>query len=108
MVESRPLVGVRAEVTDRRLSWDGHSAGTEGFLTISGPGFEWPVKFATIVRSSRKAREFAARVNSTSPPTSAGAPGPNIAPELSKLAELHRSGVLNETEFAAAKARLLG
>jgi len=32
----------------------------------------------------------------------------NVAEELDKLADLHARGVLNEEEFARAKARLLG
>lgn len=32
----------------------------------------------------------------------------SVADELAKLAELHRQGVLNDTEFAAQKARILG
>ncbi|MBO1902534.1 SHOCT domain-containing protein [Leucobacter weissii] len=33
---------------------------------------------------------------------------PDLTAELSKLAELHSSGLLTAEEFAAAKARLLG
>lgn len=44
-------------------------------------------------------------------PSSAASPPPPAAPDLtaqlSTLAELHRSGVLSDDEFAAAKARLL-
>ena len=36
------------------------------------------------------------------------APGANVTAELQKLAELHKSGVLSDAEFAAAKAKLLG
>lgn len=35
-------------------------------------------------------------------------PSPSTADEIAKLAELHRSGLLSEQEFAAAKARVLG
>ena len=43
----------------------------------------------------------------------APAPAPAAAPadstaELERLAELHESGALNDEEFAAAKAKLLG
>ena len=34
--------------------------------------------------------------------------GGNVTAELQKLAELHKSGVLSDAEFAAAKAKLLG
>lgn len=36
------------------------------------------------------------------------APGANVTAELQKLAELHKSGVLSDAEFSAAKAKLLG
>ncbi|MFF7147521.1 DUF4429 domain-containing protein [Streptomyces griseoaurantiacus] len=36
------------------------------------------------------------------------APAASVADELAKLAELHRQGVLNDAEFAAQKARILG
>jgi membrane protease subunit (stomatin/prohibitin family) len=36
------------------------------------------------------------------------APSANVTAELQKLAELHKSGVLSDAEFAAAKAKLLG
>ncbi len=35
-------------------------------------------------------------------------PSTNVTAELQKLAELHKSGVLSDAEFAAAKAKLLG
>lgn len=35
-------------------------------------------------------------------------PAASVADELAKLAELHRQGVLNDDEFAAQKARILG
>lgn len=38
----------------------------------------------------------------------APAPAASVADELGKLAELHRQGVLNDDEFAAQKARILG
>lgn len=41
-------------------------------------------------------------------PAPASAPAVDLTAELSKLADLHASGVLTDAEFAAAKARLLG
>lgn len=41
-------------------------------------------------------------------PAPAAAPAVDLTAELSKLADLHASGVLTDAEFAAAKARLLG
>ena len=38
----------------------------------------------------------------------APAGGANVTAELQKLAELHKSGVLTDAEFAAAKQKLLG
>lgn len=37
----------------------------------------------------------------------AAAPPASLADELQKLAELHASGVLNDTEFTAARQRLI-
>jgi hypothetical protein len=47
------------------------------------------------------------------PPPAPAAPAPAPAPtdstaELERLAKLHESGALNDEEFAAAKAKLLG
>jgi Ribosomal protein L7/L12 C-terminal domain/Short C-terminal domain len=44
----------------------------------------------------------------TESPQSAAAPPSSLADELRKLADLHESGVLDDTEFSAAKQRLLG
>jgi len=43
-------------------------------------------------------------------PPAAGtqAAAPSMADQLSQLADLHKQGVLNDDEFAAAKAKLLG
>jgi Short C-terminal domain len=35
-------------------------------------------------------------------------PAPSMADQLNQLADLHNQGVLNDDEFAAAKAKLLG
>jgi membrane protease subunit (stomatin/prohibitin family) len=37
----------------------------------------------------------------------AAAPAKDVTAELQKLAELHKSGVLSDAEFAAAKQKLL-
>jgi len=46
------------------------------------------------------------------PPQAASAPAPapadSTTAELERLAKLHESGALNDEEFAAAKAKLLG
>jgi hypothetical protein len=42
------------------------------------------------------------------PPQAAPAAGPSMADQLQQLATLHQQGVLNDDEFAAAKAKLLG
>src|SRR5215472_15606800 len=41
-------------------------------------------------------------------PAEAQAAGPSMADQLNQLADLHRQGVLDDAEFAAAKAKLLG
>ncbi|HEU5419815.1 MAG TPA: SHOCT domain-containing protein [Streptosporangiaceae bacterium] len=38
----------------------------------------------------------------------AGGPGQAVTDQLSRLASLHQQGALTDTEFAAAKAKLLG
>lgn len=108
--ESRPLAGVRARVEEHRTGqewggWDQKNV----WLTISGPGFEWPVRTNAIV-SSRKARWFAALVNgagSTAGPAGGNGPAVDVAGQLAQLAELHRSGALTDEEYAAAKSRTL-
>jgi Short C-terminal domain len=45
----------------------------------------------------------------TAPPPAPAAPAPtDSTAELERLAKLHESGALNDEEFAAAKAKLLG
>jgi Short C-terminal domain len=47
-------------------------------------------------------------VGGAAPPVTGGAPAqPDLADELTKLANLHGSGVLTDAEFEAAKAKLL-
>jgi hypothetical protein len=38
----------------------------------------------------------------------AGGPAPSMLDQLSRLAALHRQGALTDSEFSAAKAKLLG
>ena len=48
-------------------------------------------------------------VRETGPPSPAGGrAASSTATELERLAKLHRSGALTDTEFAAAKAKVLG
>jgi membrane protease subunit (stomatin/prohibitin family) len=42
------------------------------------------------------------------PTAPAAAPQKDVTAELQKLADLHKSGVLTDEEFAAAKKKLLG
>lgn len=102
--QSHPLVGVRAEATRQTAEVLGDGYWTT-YLTVSGPGFQWPVK--AMGMSFDTARAFAAQVNSASQPEPA-ASGPDVAGQLAKLAELHQAGALTDDEFAAAKQRLLG
>jgi predicted Zn-dependent peptidase len=41
-------------------------------------------------------------------PVAAAAPPKDVTAELQKLADLHKSGVLTDEEFSAAKKKLLG
>jgi len=41
-------------------------------------------------------------------PATAAPPKTDITAELQKIADLHKAGVLNDEEFAAAKKKLLG
>ena len=56
------------------------------------------------------AQQAAAPPQAPPPPAPAGAPSADvdITGELTKLAEMHNSGLLTDEEFAAAKAKLLG
>jgi hypothetical protein len=42
------------------------------------------------------------------PPPAAPSGGPSVADQLQQIAALHQQGVLNDDEFAAAKAKILG
>jgi Short C-terminal domain len=42
------------------------------------------------------------------PPQQAAPAGPSMLDQLNQLTELHQQGALNDAEFAAAKAKLLG
>lgn len=105
----RPLTGIQASVKDDRTGEEFLGLKTrEVFLTISGPGFEWVVRTDNLY-SSRKARDFAAKINSASQPAAAS-PAPtvdDVASQLAKLAGLYQAGVLSEDEFTAAKRRIL-
>jgi hypothetical protein len=42
------------------------------------------------------------------PPAAAPAAGPSMIDQLNQLADLHKQGMLNDEEFTAAKAKLIG
>ena len=46
--------------------------------------------------------------NAGSPTAVPAQAGPSMADQLNQLADLHNQGVLSDSEFAAAKAKLLG
>jgi hypothetical protein len=50
----------------------------------------------------------AAPVAPVAPAAPAAAPPKDVSAELQKLADLHKSGVLTDEEFTAAKKKLLG
>lgn len=58
-------------------------------------------------RAAQQAYAEAAGPPAAPPPPAAPAPDRDLTAELTKLAELHSTGVLTDDEFAAAKARLL-
>ncbi|HEY2203694.1 MAG TPA: SHOCT domain-containing protein [Pseudonocardia sp.] len=119
----RPLPGVRAHVREELGREPAGRDRNQVNLTISGPRFEWVIRTDT-GSSSLQARVFAARVNGeariaaegdgTPPGPATGepvAPGPapeDVAGQLERLAGMHRDGALTDTEFTAAKARILG
>ena len=46
--------------------------------------------------------------NTGTPPTVPAQAAPSMTDQLNQLADLHKQGVLSDTEFAAAKTKLLG
>jgi multidrug resistance efflux pump len=52
-------------------------------------------------------QQGAAEAMAAAPPAAA-APARDVTTELQKLADLHKSGVLTDEEFTAAKKKLLG
>jgi multidrug resistance efflux pump len=55
----------------------------------------------------RAKQQGAAEAMAAAPPA-ATAPAKDVTTELQKLADLHKSGVLTDEEFTAAKKKLLG
>jgi hypothetical protein len=53
-------------------------------------------------------QQGAAEAMAAAPAAPAAAPAKDVTAELQKLADLHKSGVLTDEEFAAAKKKLLG
>ena len=52
------------------------------------------------------AQQMAAQPAAVPAPTATG--GEDVIAQLKKLGELHQAGILNDAEFAAAKAKILG
>jgi hypothetical protein len=85
-------------------------AGFQGFAVVAFPdGSSWEIGLAD-QPSVQAAQIEAARFNTlTASATSQNAPTSNgIAAELERLAALHSSGLLDNEEFRAAKARIIG
>jgi multidrug resistance efflux pump len=55
-----------------------------------------------------QARQQGAAEAMAAAPPAASAPTKDVTTELQKLADLHKSGVLTDEEFTAAKKKLLG
>ena len=53
-------------------------------------------------------QQGAAEAMAAAPAAPAAAPTKDVTAELQKLADMHKSGVLTDEEFAAAKKKLLG
>ena len=53
-------------------------------------------------------QQGAAEAMAAAPAAPAAAPAKDVTAELQKLADLHKSGVLTDEEFSAAKKKLLG
>ena len=53
-------------------------------------------------------QQGAAEAMAAAPAAPAAAPPKDVTTELQKLADMHKSGVLTDEEFAAAKKKLLG
>jgi multidrug resistance efflux pump len=53
-------------------------------------------------------QQGAAEAMAAAPAAPAAAPIKDVTSELQKLADLHKSGVLTNEEFAAAKKKILG
>ncbi|HXR74014.1 SHOCT domain-containing protein [Actinocrinis sp.] len=91
-------LGARKKVDNREL-----------YITVEGDGFQLVAKLPPT--SGALARQFAAAYNTRSgamaaKPAAGGIDG--VAVELERLAKLHADGALDQSEFNAAKARLLG
>jgi hemolysin activation/secretion protein len=59
-------------------------------------------------QAQQQAYQQGMQAQATQAPAPTAAPAKDVTAELQKLADLHKSGVLNDQEFAAAKAKLLG
>ena len=59
-------------------------------------------------QQQQQAQAQQAKAAPAAPAAPAAAPPKDVTAELQKLADLHKSGVLTDEEFAAAKKKLLG
>lgn len=89
-------LGARKKVDQREL-----------YLSVDGDGFQVVLKLPPTLGT--QARRFAAAYNTRSGAMAKTATGASaVTGELESLARLRANGVLSESEFAAAKAKLLG
>jgi membrane protease subunit (stomatin/prohibitin family) len=58
--------------------------------------------------AQQQAQAQQAQAAPAAPAVPAAAPTKDVTTELQKLADLHKSGVLTDEEFAAAKKKILG
>lgn len=100
--DTHSLTGVRARVVEQPATPGRTRMVT---LLISGPGWQWSVPTAAL--ASRRARRFAALVNSHACATTATTTRPATSTgQFRALKQLRSSGILTEDEFVAALRRL--
>jgi hypothetical protein len=58
--------------------------------------------------AAMQAQQAPAAMTAAPPPSAAPAPGTDVMTQLQQLAQMKSAGLLNDAEFEAAKAKLLG
>lgn len=103
-IEEIPIRAITSVGSKRRL------ANGRLLVTVAGNAEVWPMTSAThCERVSASIRELM-RHASPEPPTPAPhvENGEDLTSKIVRLADLHRDGLLSDSEFSAAKSRLIG